>query len=382
MEKIRTPPLCLILYFLAISALTASTAIAQDAPGRYPLPIREPISQPKDLIRLPPIEEPLAQTTFDGTATTPSDIEVAWNLTSASSSSSTASAAADNARSESKPIGEAPPDNARVFLRQSAVLLKPGTFEVEWGIRYTLQETDFVTLLPDTSLVPENLDVRTVLGTLTVRYGLSERWQPYITVPVGASMYERANELIEYTDQHYGLGDIVVGTNFLVRDGKDECADIIFGLSVIAPTGLPAIGLLDQNVASLGSGFTTINTSLTAVQTFDPLVLFGTIGYDHQFSRNFNGLSVQPGEQFNYAFGVGFAVNDNITLSAQYQSIFQLDFSVNGVQLPNSSLESSMMRYSVIRQIGKQAFVELYLLDGLTSDAPRTSVGILSTRRY
>jgi hypothetical protein len=287
-----------------------------------------------------------------------------------------------NKPAEPQRFGEAPPDDSRVFLRQSAVLLKPGTWEVEYGVRYTLQENAFLTILPDSSIVPEMTDSRQFLGTLSLRYGLSPRLQPFVTLPVGASFYERSNALGEDVDDAYGLGDILAGVNYLWRDGKNERADIISSFSVSAPTGPATIGGLTANQASLGSGFCTINVNTTAIWTLDPVVLFASLGYSHQFATSYQGVNVQPGEQFSGSFGVGFAVNDDLTLSAELQTIVQLDFAIAGMRVPDTGLESTLLRYSVVKRICEKEFVEFSVIHGLTDDAPSVSVSALRTRRF
>ncbi|WP_254512668.1 transporter [Anatilimnocola floriformis] len=283
---------------------------------------------------------------------------------------------------EPKRLGEAPPDDSRVFLRQSAVLLKPGTWEVEWGLRYALQENAFLSVLPDSSIVPEFTDARQILGTLSIRYGLAERWQPYLTLPAGASFYERSNSAGDDVDDVYGVGDILLGVNYLWRDGKNECADIITNFSVSAPTGPAAIGGLTTNQAALGSGFCTLSFNTTVVRTYDPVVLFASLGYSHQFASEFQNINVQPGELFNGSFGLGFAVNDDITLSTQLQTVVQLDFGILGKRVPDTGLESSLLRHSIVHRLCEKQFVEFFLIHGITDDAPRMSVGVLRTHRY
>jgi hypothetical protein len=309
-------------------------------------------------------------------------LEVARLADEAITKSPESTSPSSTSQRDSERIGEAPPDDSRVFLRQSAVLIQPGTWEVEWGLRYILQENEFLTVLPDSSIVPELTDARQVLGTLSLRYGLAERWQPFLTLPLGASFYERSNEAGEDYADAYGLGDILVGINHLWRDGENKCADIITSFSVSAPTGPAAIGGLTTNQAALGSGFCTLNFNVTAIRTYDPLVLFATVGYAHQFSREFAGLLVQPGELFSGSFGLGFAVNDDLTLSAQLQTVVQLDFTVAGDRIPDTGLESSLLRYSVVRRICAQDFIEFFVFHGITDDAPRMSAGVLRTHRY
>ncbi|MGC4005563.1 MAG: transporter [Pirellulales bacterium] len=288
----------------------------------------------------------------------------------------------DKKPNEKKPLGEAPADNSRVFLRQSAVLLKQGTLEVEWGLRYALQESDFPALSSANALMAETADQHSVFGTLSVRYGWKERWQPFVTIPAGASFFARANSEFDTYDDRYGLGDITAGINHLWRDGQNECADIIVGLTAIAPTGQTTFNTLSPNFASLGNGFAGVNLSVTAIRTYDPVVIFATLGYTQQFGARYFDRLVEPGPAANAAFGVGFSVNDDISLSTQFQALAQLDYRVDGDRLSGSGNQVAVLRHSVVRRVCKQSFVEYFVSQGVTDDAPAFTCGVLSTTRY
>lgn len=337
-----------------------------------------------ELIGTPPLPSPAAEVDSAIRRLPPLDESwpVADSYVSLQGDAPTPAAAESRQRDQDQPLGEAPPDNARIFLRQSAVLLESGTIEVEWGIRYLLQESDFLTILPDSSIVQEFTDVRQIFGSFTLRYGWSERLQPWVAIPAGFAWFERASAAGQFEHQQLGLGDILAGVNYLVRDGKDECSDIILGLTVAGPVGDSTFLSLSPDFAPLGNGFWTVGVGLTFVRTYDPVVLFASVGYAHQFEREFFGRAVAPGEEFSYAFGAGLAVNDDITLSTQMQSLVQLDFFIDGQRLSDSATEATVLRHSVIRRVCEQSFVEFFLMHGLTDDAPRINFGVLHTHRY
>jgi hypothetical protein len=285
-------------------------------------------------------------------------------------------------KKDDKKIGPAPPTDTLNFFRQSSVLLSQGVLEVEWGLQYSMLESDFLAILPDGSIVPEQLVTRSFLGTLSVRYGWSKRLQPFFTLPLGVGHVERADLVTRQADSTYGPGDVQVGASYLLRDGCDERADLVLTVSTLAPTGEPSLATIQPTFAPLGNGFWTVGAALTATRTFDPVVLFGTIGYDHQFGREFLGTFVEPGEQLNYSFGAGFAVNDELTFSTQFQSIAQFDSRADGFRIPSSGVEASTLRLSAIVRVHPQHFVELFAFDGLTHAAPSTTCGLLVTRRY
>ena len=164
----------------------------------------------------------------------------------------------DAQTSEADRLGQAPADNRRVFLRQSAVLLAPGTIEVECGFRYTLQNTDFLTVLSDGGLGQEFVDTRIFLGTLSIRYGLGERVQPYVTLPVGGAHFSRRDLEDDDMSLRFGPGDVLAGFNYLIRDGEDRCARYRVGIGSDAPTGRSTWASLTPDFCTAGQRFCRI----------------------------------------------------------------------------------------------------------------------------
>ena len=54
------------------------------------------------------------------------------------------------------------------------------------------------------------------------------------------------------------------------------------------------------------------------IQQYDPVVLFYGLGMERSFPHEYVGIEFVPGAQYNYLMGVGFAVNERITLSTRF----------------------------------------------------------------
>jgi hypothetical protein len=52
------------------------------------------------------------------------------------------------------------------------------------------------------------------------------------------------------------------------------------------------------------------------VHTVDPVILFYGFGSRHGFTTESEGFQVHPGDQYYYRAGLGFAVNEKLTLSS------------------------------------------------------------------
>jgi hypothetical protein len=110
----------------------------------------------------------------------------------------------------------------------------------------------------------------------------------------------------------------------------------------------------------------------------DPVVLFYGGGYRHLFGRDFNDIAYQAGEQFNYQLGVGFAVNERVTLSTAFQGYYITNTYVDQQRIQGSNIEPMSLRFAVTMTRPKR-IIEPFAQIGMTEFAPRASVGIIVT---
>lgn len=285
-------------------------------------------------------------------------------------------------RREEDKLGQQPPDSSLDFLRQSTVLLDTGTIEVERSIEFASGSTRFLAVLGNGTLLPETTDARTLLATCAIRYGYSERWQPSIVAPVGLATLETAHQLTQQSDEVLGIGDVQFGSSFLLRDGQDECADVVLSTTLTAPTGAHALLAPSPTTASLGNGFWAISTSTSWTRAYDPVVVFAAVGYTHRFGRRIRGQRIQPGEQLTLAHGLGLAINDEITYGLQFDYAHQFDTKIGGVDVHDSGVDVASIRHSAIIRTAPQSFWEVFVAAGLTDSATAISTGAIFTQRY
>ena len=91
---------------------------------------------------------------------------------------------------------------------------------------------------------------------------------------------------------------------------------------------------------------------------------------------------MNPGESFDYSFGVGYAINDRFTLSTVFVGNFQAVTEVDGVGLPLSRQEPMSLRFALTSTWNPRHIVEPFLIVGLTDDAPEATIGFNITRRF
>jgi hypothetical protein len=277
---------------------------------------------------------------------------------------------------QQKPIGRKPPEETdirKIFLRQSAVLLRPGQLEVEAAPGY----------LRDQSVSPFlNAKLRQFRMPLSARIGLFPRGEGYVTVPVAYVHRELAFAESAVTHRESGLGDAAAGLNFEIAAETARRPDIIASVSVSAPSGSKP----DEEGLSLGSGHWEAGFGVQFIKTVDPVALFGGVSFTHLFDARYylnDGVhAVDPGMTAGYNFGFGFAVNENISLSAQLAGNYQSASRADGKKVFGSSREPLSLRSALTYRLSGKTYIEPSLTIGLDDDTPDFILGISLTRRF
>jgi hypothetical protein len=284
-----------------------------------------------------------------------------------------------SAGAEDRRLGEAPEDTSQLFLRQATVLMAPGEMQFDHGFTYSFSEVVTPVFLNDGSLAMERLRSRQWLVPFGIRLGVKENVQAFVDLPFGYAHIERADREQDDFAKTLGIGDLSAGLSFVLQSGEDEKPDVIGSVSFSAPTGDDPFGI-GANDPALGTGFWGITGNINAVRSYDPVVLFGGVGYSHFFNRTFFGSDIQLGESFFYSFGMGMGINEEITLSTALVGSYQTDTSFDGVRFPGSSTEPISLRMAITGTMFQCHIVEPFVRFGLTDDAANANFGIIITR--
>ena len=134
--------------------------------------------------------------------------------------------------------------------------------------------------------------------------------------------------------------------------------------------------------SQLGEGFWAASVSLLFINTYDPISIFYGLGYRHRFDSDFNTpvgrLAVNPGEQFFYQMGIGFAASDRVTLSTRFIGAYISENRVNADRLEGTIFEPMRLRFAVTIQKCR-TIVEPFAAVGMTDDGPSARAGITWT---
>lgn len=282
-------------------------------------------------------------------------------------------------------FGRRPESNALQFLRSQDVLLKPGAWQFDTGLAYTHFENSFPVPITDPVTgdmigVANGLVRRRLLYTpLAVRYGLTKNVQLFATLPMGWSNTQFSTPGVSESTNTGGLGDLTAGASFHLLKSESELPDVIATMDFTAPTGVfssPIFGLVPGS--SLGQGFWAMSGSLLFIHRYDPIIVFYGGGFRHLFERTFDGVLFSAGEQILYQFGVGFSVNDRVTLSTAFQAFYITDTQLDNVTIEGTNLQPMSLRFAAT--IARNCrILEPFVAIGATESAPAVNCGIVVT---
>lgn len=269
-------------------------------------------------------------------------------------------AARAQAQNTSRQQPNRPPEVAPIG-DQPGVLTAPGTYVLEPSMQYGYSSSNRVALVGYTvipALLIGLVDVReikrnTFTTAITGRTGLSKRMEVEVKVPyvyrsdatVSREIFTGTAVERVFDTTGKGMGDVEVAGRYQLNNGGADKGYYIAGLRYKSRTGRDPFEVvtdcdrrcIGENVTGTGlpldlptgSGFHSLQATLTWLYPSDPAVFFGNLSYVHNFKRDDvtrlvrNGEreplgSLQPGAVLGFNFGMGLALNDKASLSLGY----------------------------------------------------------------
>jgi hypothetical protein len=224
-----------------------------------------------------------------------------------------------------------------IAIELEELLSDKGTFRLEFGTTFAssrqdgisgLYQTiqtgagDFVSLPVELGVTDRTSD--TILATFGLRYGLTAKSELYSRLTL---RHDEARFVDTATGQTETLSDsalqsLVLGANYRFQD--EGAGPGLIGFADVAAL---------ENTAARGTDFasgTSGTLGFTAYRVLDPLVLSVTAGYRASFARDTGADRVDPGDIFFINPSIGFAVNNEVTLTGGIGLNFVGDDRVNG----------------------------------------------------
>lgn len=237
-----------------------------------------------------------------------------------------------------------------LFTDVGGILTPRGTLYAEPSVDFTVssdnrfffQGVEIVDAVLIGAIEATDLDRRAFTQSMGLRYGLTSR----LELDGRISYVERHDRIsgVLIDDQSStfrelegtGLGDAEVGLHYQLTNGR-KFPYTILNMRAKAPTGKGPFEVgrdsrgVETELAS-GSGYWSIEPSLTFILPSDPAVLFANIGYqinmatspDVVITSDANGdptqiiTSLDPGDAIRTSIGVGLSLNDRMSINFGY----------------------------------------------------------------
>ncbi|MFL6675705.1 MAG: acetate kinase [Massilia sp.] len=317
------------------------------------------------------------------------------------------------------PRGTSRPPEVAPLFDQPGVLTAPGKYVLEPSFQFGYSSSNRVALVGYTvipALLIGLVDVRevrrnTLTGALAFRTGLSNRFEVEMRVPyvyrsdsaVSRELFTGSSADRVFDTSGKALGDVELAARYQLNKGAAG-AYYVAGLRVKSRTGRDPFNVVTDcikrcvgdNVTGTGlpldlptgSGFYSLQPSLTWLFSSDPAVFFGSIGYLHNFKRKdvsrlvlggereFLG-DIKPGDIAGFNFGMGLALNEKASLSLGYDHSTIGRTRQAGIPAPGSvrtQLGTLLIGYSY--RVSDRYTVNVSVGAGLTRDTPDVSLSL------
>ena len=323
------------------------------------------------------------------------------------------------------PVGQGPrrdtrpPEIAPPF-EQAGILTQKGKFVVEPSLQFGYSSSNRVALVGYTvipALLIGLVDVRevkrnTFTGALTARTGLTNRMEVELKVPyvyrsdatVSREIFTGTAVERVFETSGKAQGDLELATRYQLNQGGPDKPYYVAGLRVKSRTGRDPFSVVTdcttrcvgENVTGTGlpldlptgSGFYSVQPSLTWLFPSDPAIFFGSVSYLHNIKRNnvsrrvLNGEmeligDLAPGSVIGFNFGIGLALNDKASVSLGYDHNSIGKMKQDGQYVPGSvrtQLGTLLVAYSY--RLSDRRSLNVSVGAGVTRDTPDVSLSI------
>ncbi len=231
-----------------------------------------------------------------------------------------------------------------VFSDVGGILTPKGSMFVESSVNYTVSSdnrfffggVEIVDAVLIGVIEATDTDRRALTESFSLRYGLTNRLE--VTGRVSHVMRDDRISGVSIDDgtsvlrdlNGSGLGDTDIGLHYQLNSGK-KFPYTILNLRGKAPTGRgpfevarDAAGI--ETELATGSGFWTVEPSLTMILPTAPAVIFANIGYQANLAvmpnqgigPNLTIREFDPGDAIRTSLGIGLSVNERLSLNFGY----------------------------------------------------------------
>jgi hypothetical protein len=337
----------------------------------------------------------------------------------------TGPAPAGEGEGQQQPVGKAPardgrPPEVAPLFEAPGVLTQKGKYVLEPSLQFGYSSSNRVALVGYTiipALLIGLIDVRevkrnTFSASLSGRTGLTNRLEVEVKVPyvyrsdstVSRELFTGTSVERVFDTSGKAIGDVELAARYQLNEGGPDKPYFIGGLRFKTRTGRSPFDVVTdctrrcvgENVNGTGlplqlptgSGFYSLQPSLTWLFPSDPAIFFGTFSYLHNFKRaNVSRLvldgerdplgELAPGGVFGFNFGMGLALNEKASLSLGYDHSSIARMRQNGAPVAGSvrtQLGTLLIAYSY--RLSDKRTLNVAIGAGVTRDTPDVSLTV------
>ena len=313
---------------------------------------------------------------------------------------------AGSAAPTARPVGEAPPPprpatlalppGINVLTRPYHLTLEPGLdYQNSGSDRLVFEGVEIVNALLIGVIEANKTQNNSEIAWANLYYGLAPRFEleasiPYVNRSERVTTVATAQSQLSqtFTLGGAGLGDVQMTGRYQITSGRPGEPILIANLTVKSNTGQGPydVGFDSGGIAQtlpVGSGFWSVQPSLSWIYPSDPVVLFGNIGYLHSFGYNVNKTigaahvgEVRPGDGISAAVGFSFSVNPRFSYSLGFMNnyFFPTSTILTNVKGETTDLEDGALLVGGSYRLTNHLTLNLNFQFGVTPDAPNTTV--------
>lgn len=316
-----------------------------------------------------------------------------------------------------EPVGKAPPeedlrpeisaavDVGGVLTPQGMLVLEPSFTYTHSGVnRFTFRGTEIVETILLGVVEAQDADRDFLETALTLRYGITDRLEIETRVPgVYRSDRVTTTATISGTDvtstnelDGYGLGDVEAAAHLQLNEGAGGWPFFVGNLRGKFPTGRGPFDV-ERDASGIetelptGSGFYSVEPSLTLLYPVDPIVLFSNVGYVWNIARDIDQDigslrigEVDPGDAIRFGFGFSFAANETTSISFAYSQelIDGTTTEINGTDRESEELTVGQITLGFSHRLSDRVSLNVGTTFGVTEDATDLQVGVRLPIRF
>lgn len=312
-------------------------------------------------------------------------------------------------------VGEAPqleesPPEIPIIADVGGVLTPAGVLVIEPQVelvsstvnRFLFQGIEVADAVLIGSIEASDADRNALVSSLTARLGLTSRFEIDARVPFVMRDDRVTTQVISQSDQATltrdlkgsGIGDAEFGAHYQLNKGHNGMPFFIGNVRIKSDTGTSPfevkrdlIGI--ETELATGSGFWTVEPSLTAIFPSDPAVFYGNLSYLYTFGRDFNekvhtgtGTAtlgyVDPGDAIGISFGMGLGLNRRASVNFGYDHdyIMKTNTEINRHDFESDELQVGSFMFGLSYGLTETTGVSLTLAVGATDDASDMQLSI------